>query len=51
MTKRDIEIMVLGFWGRFSESFWNFSEENEVPIGELAPIVFGLMIGHAGHKI
>ena len=51
MTQRDIEILMLGFWGVFSSALWDFSEANEVGIGELAPIVFGLMINCPPHKL
>ena len=51
MSEHDIQAMVLGFLEAYATQLWSFSEGAGVPIGDFAPVVFGLMLGSAPVKV
>ena len=51
MSYAAIQLMLLDFPQAFASKLWEFSEEAHVPIGDFAPIVFGLTLGSVGVKV
>lgn len=45
MTVTDPDEMLLLFPSLLSQVLWNFSEDANLPLGEFAPLIFGLAIG------